>query len=448
MKGLLFTYLLTYGGAVVALINPFVGVLIYIAFAILMPEELWPWSVPHDGNYSRTVAIALLVGWALKGFGSWQFGRGRAVITLLIGFWIWSAICATRAPNQAVAWGFVEHLAKIVLPILVGITSIDSVRKLKQLIWVIFLCEGYLALEFNLSYFGGYNRLRLEGFGPMDNNCNAIALVTCLGLSLNVGLLEEIWWRKALTLGASALMAHAILFSFSRGGMLAVGLTGLVTFVLMPKQPKHYVMMLVAILLVVRLAGPEVVARLSQTLPDQQGRLDESAESRLGLWADCWDVMKKKPIFGAGPDHWPLIASSYGWREGKEAHSLWMQMGADLGIPGVALLALYYLVCMTRLLALTNDGRPVSDPWLHEAARMVVASLIGFAISAQFVSLRFLEQPYYIALVGAGVLKLSSLQVTTAPPDSRDPTAITTMECPWPPRELMIFDGEDHERSI
>jgi hypothetical protein len=39
---------------------------------------------------------------------------------------------------------------------------------------------------------------------------------------------------------------------------------------------------------------------------------------------------------------------------------------------------------------------------------MVIASLVGFAVPAQFVSLEFLETPYYVALVGAGVLKLSS----------------------------------------
>ena len=38
---------------------------------------------------------------------------------------------------------------------------------------------------------------------------------------------------------------------------------------------------------------------------------------------------------------------------------------------------------------------------------MVVASLCGFAVSAQFVSLKSLESPYYVALVGAGVLMLS-----------------------------------------
>ena len=47
MKGLLFTYLLTYGGAVVSLFRPFHGLLIYICFAIIKPEALWYWSVPR-----------------------------------------------------------------------------------------------------------------------------------------------------------------------------------------------------------------------------------------------------------------------------------------------------------------------------------------------------------------------------------------------------------------
>ncbi len=79
-KGLLFTYGLTYGGALVSLFNPFSGLLIYICFAIVRPESMWFWSVPA-GNYSRIIAIALLAGWAMHGFGSWRFGRARAIVT-------------------------------------------------------------------------------------------------------------------------------------------------------------------------------------------------------------------------------------------------------------------------------------------------------------------------------------------------------------------------------
>src|SRR6185437_11732346 len=162
MKGLLFTYALTYGGAAAALINPFHGLLVYVAFAILRPQLLWYWSVPA-GNYSRIVAAGLLLGWALHSFGKWRFGRATGSVWALAALLAWSIVsAATQAENKQLAWGFVEIFAKIVLPFLVGITTIDSLKKLKQLAWVILLCEGYLALEFNLWYLGGYNRLWQE----------------------------------------------------------------------------------------------------------------------------------------------------------------------------------------------------------------------------------------------------------------------------------------------
>ena len=72
MKSLLFTYALTYGGAVMSLFSPYIGFLIYVCFGIIKPDSLWFWAIP-EGNYSRIVAIGLLLGWLVHGFGSWRF---------------------------------------------------------------------------------------------------------------------------------------------------------------------------------------------------------------------------------------------------------------------------------------------------------------------------------------------------------------------------------------
>jgi len=406
MKGLIFTYVMTYGGAVAAIFNPFIGLLIYVGFSILMPDELWADSVPR-GNYSRVVAVGMLGGWLMGGLGNWKLGQARTVVFLLFGLWVWTAVSAFLAPNQEVGWGFVEKVSKTYLPFLVGITTLNSVNRLKQLAWTIIICEGYLALEFNISYFQGYNRLWMQGFGPMDNNCNAIALVTCTGLSLGAGLYENRWWSSAIGFASTFLLTHAILFSFSRGGMLGLGTMGLATFILMPKRPKFCLAACFSILMVAVLAGPKVVERFTSSFADEQGHMESSAQSRLDLWRNCIDVMRKNPVFGAGPEHWPLLANSYGWPEGKEAHTLWLAIGAELGVPGLALLASFYLVCMCRLWRLIRAEDELEDPWLAHGGRMVIASLCGFAVSAQFVSIRTLEHPYYIMLLGAGILKLS-----------------------------------------
>jgi O-antigen ligase len=407
MKGLIFTYLLTYGGAVVALFDPFPGLLIYVCFAIIRPQHMWYWSVPQ-GNYSRIVAIGLLLGWLLKGLGSWNLGQARAIVFTLLGYWGWATVTAIWAADQTIAWAFIEFLSKIVLPFLVGITTIDSLAKVKTLAWVIALSQGYVALEFNLTYFSGYNRLAEEGFGGMDNNGNAIALVTCVGLCFFLGLHARRWWLKGVVFAAAALMTHAILFSNSRGGMLALIVTAVVTFLLLPKKPSYCLLFALSALLAWRMAGPQVVARFETAFANAEDR-DASAESRVQLWAACWDSMQKHPL-GLGPDHFPLIVEQYGYSKGKQAHTLWLQTGADLGIPGLILLGSFYLICMRRLWPLARARVPLSDPWFSYLAQMVISSLTGFMVAAQFVSLTGLESPFYVTLVGAGVLKLRSLE--------------------------------------
>jgi probable O-glycosylation ligase (exosortase A-associated) len=414
MKGIAFTYLMTYGGSVLALWRPYYGLLIYVCFAIIKPDAMWEGLVP-PGNYSRTVGLALLAGWALHGFGRWQFGRARALVILLLVYFLWLVITAGLAPFPDVSFAYIAWASKVILPILVGITMIDSTEKLKQLAWTIVISQGYVAWELNLAFLHGRNRVHLEGFAGSDNNCVAIAMVTCMGLAFFLGMGARQWWRKGLAFFCAALMAHVVMFAYSRGGMLAMGVTGVMAFFLIPKKPQHYLAFAGAILVAVRLAGPRVRERFATTFASQSVR-DASAQSRLDLWRDCMDAAINNPIFGIGPDHWPIVAERYGWLGSvKEAHSVWVQLTAELGFPGVLLLLTFFGICIVRLWPLTRERQPVPDPWMRDAARMVIAALIGFAVAAQFVSVKKMEVPYYIALLGMGVLKLSSMPAAAAP---------------------------------
>src|SRR5262245_44154819 len=133
MKGLIFTYLLTYGGAAISLYRPFYGLLVYVCFAIIKPESMWYWSVPA-GNYSRIVAIGLLVGWAANGFGQLRMGRGKAFAICLVGFLFWgllSTLIMSVVPDRS--FRHLESLGKIVLPFVVGVTLIENIQQAKQL---------------------------------------------------------------------------------------------------------------------------------------------------------------------------------------------------------------------------------------------------------------------------------------------------------------------------
>ncbi len=406
MKGLIFTYGLTVIGAVGGVIYPFLGLLVYICFAIVRPEYMWDWAVSSEGRYSRIVGLSILVGWGFTVFGRWRFNRAASIVLCLVGYWAWMIVSAFQAIDPDKAFEQVGFFAKIFLPFLVGITTIRTINEVKVLLWVILLSEGYVAYEMNSYYLGG-NNVAAEGFGGMDNNCLAIAMVTGVGLAFFLGMSAKNLFQKGVALGAALLMAHTILLSFSRGGMLALGVTGIVSFILIPKTTKHYLAFVVAVVLMIFLAGPEVRKRFMTTFDKtEEGVREASAQGRVELWNAAVDVTVKNALLGVGPDCWGEIAPEYGFKRGKEVHSLWVQNAAELGIPGLLLLFGVYALTVVKLWPVARGRVPMRDPFQQDAARMVISSLIGFMVAAQFVTIKSLETPYYIVLAGAALLKL------------------------------------------
>jgi O-antigen ligase len=214
-------------------------------------------------------------------------------------------------------------------------------------------------------------------------------------------------WQKGVALGAALLMAHTILLTFSRGGMLALAVTGLMSFFLIPKTTKHYVAFFAAIAMVILLAGPEVRERFMTTFDkNEEGIHEASAQSRVELWTAAMDVTAKNTLLGVGPDCWGEMAPEYGFKRGKEVHSLWVQNAAEVGVPGVLLLFGTFILTVAKLWPVARGKVKVSDPFQQDAARMVIASLIGFMVASQFVTIKYLETPYYVVLAGAALLKL------------------------------------------
>ena len=329
------------------------------------------------------------------------------MLVCFVGYFGWalaSTLTAALFPERGFA--FLEATAKVLLPFIVGVTLITNLDQVKQIAWVMASSVAFVALEMNLSYYEGYNRLHLSGFGGMDNNCVAIELVAAAGLVFFLGFSATTWWQRLFAMGAMGLLLNAIMFSFSRGGLLSLIITAGLAFLLIPKRPIHYAALALAVAAGVRLAGPEVLTRFSSSFVGTDN-LDGSASSRLELWGNCWDLMLRQPLFGVGPDHFGYYAhADFGWPMGKEAHSLWFQTGAELGFVGVGLLMLFYLTCLWKLWLQTRPAQLRFDPRAPDIARMVIVSLVGFMVAAQFVSLEGLEFPYYVVLMGAGTLKV------------------------------------------
>ena len=419
VKGLIFTWLLTGIGISTSCINPYNGFLVYVALAILRPDSLWSSHIA-EGRFSFYVGSAMLLNWFVRCCGDWNLGPSRRITLLFVGYWLWSVFLSFRADSPPHAWYFVEQQAKILLPFLVGITTVRTAADLRKLAWVIVVCQGYVAFELNLWYFSGFNYLWEIGFAGLDNNSMAIGLVTALGVAFFLFFYETSYLRRFIITACAAFIGHAILFSFSRGAMLATVIFAVVSFFIIRKTTLHYTVFGVGLLMAVLLAGPQVRDRFFETFAQENGVREASAQSRLDLWRDCAILLARDPIMGCGPDHWPLHAHEFGWPAGKEAHSLWVQTAVELGIPGILMYMGFFLTAIWRCWLLLQRTKNDPDAWFADSARMTIASLAGFMVAAQFVSLEALEIPYYVVLLGAGSitiqhrLALASTAATTA----------------------------------
>ena len=113
-------------------------------------------------------------------------------------------------------------------------------------------------------------------------------------------------------------------------------------------------------------------------------------------------IVAAQPIFGVGPANFPVVAESYGWTEGKQAHSVWMQTAAENGVPGVALLLLFFGATIVKLWPIAQLKQTEENRYRVAVASGIIMSIVGFCIAGQFVSLAGLEIPYYVAMIGVG----------------------------------------------
>jgi hypothetical protein len=91
----------------------------------------------------------------------------------------------------------------------------------------------------------------------------------------------------------------------------------------------------------------------------------------------------------------------------KVVHSLWLHTAVELGFVGLLVLASLYAMTCLRAWQLFRRPPP-QDAFFRDAGRMVLLSIPGFCVSATFLSIIYLEQPYYVILFAVGACKLAS----------------------------------------
>jgi O-antigen ligase len=378
--------------------------------------------------------------------------RVFALILLLLAAEAASTMLAAHQP-EALAKLREFVLEGVVLYLLV-INVVRTPRALRGALWALLAAGTFLALvtvfqQLKADYyrpFLGFGQVDSAYFraqddvarlaGPLgDPNYYAQILLPLIP----IGLLAARWERaRALRLAArcaTALVLLAVAFTYSRGAALALLVVLMAMTILGHVRARHLLAAgaAIALLLVAIPAYRDRVATIANiggatAQAGQQTSADESTRSRATEMGAAGLAFVHHPLFGVGPDGFPFYYQEYAQRVGievrdtaartgatagqlpqREAHDLFIGIGADLGLVGLgAFVGILYLTLRDLLRARRR--------WLWLRVDLVcladalLLALLAYLVAGLFLSLAF-ERYFWLLLALAGAAGGTALNV-------------------------------------
>ena len=417
MKQSLFMLLLLLATLPWTLLNPFAGLAVYYGLALLRPQALWQGPLAKvDWRFSMVVALVTVVSFILHGLARKRAGRRwpaeKILMAVFAGLAVLSFLFAVDRVRAAIQF---DSLVKIFVMFFVACALLDSRHRLRVLAIVIVVTMGYVAMDFNQRYiFMGQTDSTMLRFDQLDNN--GLAALMVMGMPFCVFLFsqERRWYLKWPPLLALLFMLHLVMFSMSRGGMLGAMVVLPLVLLRLHRRWVGVLILVVMLLAGLRLAGPMVRQRFFSI---EQYQADRSVQGRFAAWRTAGEVVADHPFLGVGQDCFSIVVSKY--TEDIDAmvvHNQILQTAADMGVPAAGAHIGIILAALVHLHRLRRRFR--QDPFVHDLASCLQASLIGYIVVGMFLSIGTIELTYIALAMVVGLRNVTTeelLQPAPAP---------------------------------
>jgi probable O-glycosylation ligase (exosortase A-associated) len=225
----------------------------------------------------------------------------------------------------------------------------------------------------------------------------AFALVTTLPLLWFLHSVAVRRWQRIAIVASFALCVLAVLGSYSRGALLAIG--AMLAFLWLRTRGKLLTGTVTLVVLVLGLAFmPDQWFDRMQTL--ESSNFDRSAQGRINAWWFAFHLANDHPIVGGGfrafqPEAFLQYAPEPDFY--KDAHSIYFEVLGEHGYVGLLLylsMGIAALVRASRIQTLTR-GRPDLQ-WAAQLVRMCQVALVGYVVGGAFLGLAYFDLPYVI----------------------------------------------------
>jgi putative inorganic carbon (HCO3(-)) transporter len=375
-------------GVTVVFLEPFVGLLNYLFFLYVRPQEFIPGFVG--------VPVMLLLGSATFAFTLLHMGIKRRSLGLsaapqnFLMFWFLVAIAVSNLAHAnigATTFSVREFMPIFLLFYMITI-NITTERKLFVTLYLILLMTVFLAGQGIYQYYTGVGiagqelfQGRIVSIGIFaDPNDLALALLIMLPFAFMEFTASASMVRRIVSLLFAVAIGTTVFMSESRGGILSFGVLVMIMFWRRFGWKVGLAVGFVAFVAIF-VVGPSRMGTISTD--------EDSAYERIVSWTVAIELFVSNPVFGVG-------AHQFTEFHYKTAHNSFLLCASELGLFGYVPFVLMIYVSIKNLYFVTKNGVGKQYGNLARYADSIMLGLIAFLCAAVFLSRTYIELIYIL----------------------------------------------------
>ena len=362
--------------------------------------------------YIALLIVAILVKWITEK----QISEGwirSAVLVGAYGLVVFSSLLYATDYGDALT-AVLRFLKDGIIAVIVTIL-IRNGKILQGALWALLLTgifvgtiSTYQGLSGNSSNtFGGFGQIGYQNIvsetegtrlsGPVgDPNFYAQSMIVLIPIALSRFLKEKRWLLKILAGWAFFFFFLAVIFSYSRGAAVAIGVMALFgMFYSPPRLTDVLIGILLMIIIVTFIPNPyiERLATISDVFGGKRGVLGEvSYRGRASEVIAAWLMFVDHPIFGVGVENYPVFYQSYSRKLGldarieeRQAHNLYLQIAAETGLAGILVFGWLLVSMMKGMLKAIKDLKNAGNIWYSDLILSFASGIVGYLAAALFI---------------------------------------------------------------
>lgn len=370
-------------------------VLAYLLFEFGRPQELIPGIrvIPFGTGLSALILLNVLMS------GKLDFSRLQTKLWLPL-----LAVMAIHVPiavNNFHALMTFKDMFLLYCVFLGIVTFVDSLEKMMKLIkmWMgILVFLAFMGVAKGGVGIGGW-------MGDENDFCMVMNMAAPFGYFLFFSATGVA--QKMTYLGFLGTYILAAMASLSRGGFFGLASVGVYCWYRSPKKLNALIVVVVAVVFMLVFAPEKYWDEIRSSTSDETMSDEGTGGARLYTWGIGMKMFFANPIIGIGQSNFPWTLDIYEAGEvfhersfaGREAHSAWVTLIAELGLAGIIIIGGMLFQCYRDLKWIRMRFAPAQLRKKHGQtmqagedvraylARAMEGSLIGFIVSGVFISI-------------------------------------------------------------